>query len=65
VKYIAILVPRNVTIENTSGKNALVLTQTVASCWKFQAKSTISPRAKVRIIIIILQTSHAMRLHNE
>ena len=66
VKYIAILVPINVTIENIRGKKALVFSHTHAEAsWKFHAKSTISQRAKVKIIIIILQTSHAIKLHNE
>jgi hypothetical protein len=64
VKYIARLVPIKVTIENTKGKKALVLTHTDAS-WKFPAKSTISHNAKVQMIMMILHTNHAIRLHNE
>lgn len=64
VKYIVILVHKNVTIEKIIGKNAVVLTHTFAS-QKAPETLIVSQRMKVSMIIKRLQTSPAMRLQNE
>jgi hypothetical protein len=57
------LVPINVTIENIIGKNAHFFTQ-ISLALKLDQKSTIFDNKAVRMIIIILQMSPAIKLQN-